>query len=640
MLAFYGDVGAQHGRYSPLVARVGFELRATTPITPWLEGGIHVMHGRVGVNERSLVRNLNFESRITTGGLLLRYNFLQLLNPHRVVEPFINVGIESVEFLTKTDLRDGQGRTYNYWSDGTIRDIAESAPNAGDALLIQRDYTYESDVRESNLDGFGKYEERTWAIPVGFGARMDIGHGFDFRMGATMYLTRTDLIDGITQNSVDERKGTAGNDRFLFSSFSFGYTIPMKKAAPKPKLTPLNSGAVDELAWLGDEDGDGVQDIRDLCPYTPAGVAVDASGCPMDGDGDGVPDHADDELDTAAGAPVDERGVTMSDARLLKAWLAYKDSANVNLVTTRVESFGPMPPPPVKVDRMYVVKVGEQSQTIDETLIQQLLSIPDIRAVEQGDSTFFVVGSYDNIPEALRRELQLRGMNVKGSVMAEENGMLIDVTGDVDREKAKMAPPPTATDPVKRDVIIRVQLGAFRNPLSKNIFKGIEDLVVIKGDDGLTRYYTGSFTDVNFAAAHKVEMLLLGFEGAFLVAFREGKRISMAEAGARITGSEDLRNVPSGSIDKSKLRYRVQVGSFLGNVPMETMGRLIELGDVRHIAGSDAVRYYYGQFTDRAQADDAREAIQRKGFPDAFVVGEMNGQVIPAEEADALMQQP
>ena len=70
-------------------------------------------------------------------------------------------------------------------------------------MLIERDYTYESDVRESDLDGFGKYLERTWAVPVGVGARMDIGHGFDFRMGATMHFTLTDLVDGVNGQSLE-----------------------------------------------------------------------------------------------------------------------------------------------------------------------------------------------------------------------------------------------------------------------------------------------------------------------------------------------------------------------------------------------------------------------------------------------------
>ena len=78
-----------------------------------------------------------------------------------------------------------------------------------------------------------------------------------------------------------------------------------------------------------------------------------------------------------------------------------------------------------------------------------------------------------------------------------------------------------------RNTVVRVQLGAFRDKLGKDIFTGIPDLVVIKGDDGLTRYYTGSFTDVNPAATHKVEMLKKGFNGAFLVAFKDGKRVSL-----------------------------------------------------------------------------------------------------------------
>jgi OmpA-OmpF porin, OOP family len=44
---------------------------------------------------------------------------------------------------------------------------------------------------------------------------------------------------------------------------------------------------------MKDADGDGVSDRKDKCPNTPAGVAVDATGCPLDGDADGVPDYQD-----------------------------------------------------------------------------------------------------------------------------------------------------------------------------------------------------------------------------------------------------------------------------------------------------------------------------------------------------------
>ncbi|MBL7972761.1 MAG: OmpA family protein [Prolixibacteraceae bacterium] len=43
-----------------------------------------------------------------------------------------------------------------------------------------------------------------------------------------------------------------------------------------------------------DSDKDGIPDRKDKCPNTPAGVAVDAGGCPIDTDGDGVADYLDD----------------------------------------------------------------------------------------------------------------------------------------------------------------------------------------------------------------------------------------------------------------------------------------------------------------------------------------------------------
>jgi len=47
------------------------------------------------------------------------------------------------------------------------------------------------------------------------------------------------------------------------------------------------------LQGCPDADGDGVTDLSDKCPNTPAGVKVDATGCPLDRDGDGVPDYQD-----------------------------------------------------------------------------------------------------------------------------------------------------------------------------------------------------------------------------------------------------------------------------------------------------------------------------------------------------------
>lgn len=61
-------------------------------------------------------------------------------------------------------------------------------------------------------------------------------------------------------------------------------------------------------AGPGDSDGDGVTDDKDQCPDTPAGVVVDAVGCPLDTDGDGVYDYLDKCPGTPKGAKVNAQG--------------------------------------------------------------------------------------------------------------------------------------------------------------------------------------------------------------------------------------------------------------------------------------------------------------------------------------------
>ena len=62
------------------------------------------------------------------------------------------------------------------------------------------------------------------------------------------------------------------------------------------------------LQGCPDADNDGVADNDDKCPNTPAGVKVDATGCPLDADADGVADYLDKCPNTPAGAKVDANG--------------------------------------------------------------------------------------------------------------------------------------------------------------------------------------------------------------------------------------------------------------------------------------------------------------------------------------------
>ncbi|HLR16859.1 MAG TPA: OmpA family protein [Alcanivoracaceae bacterium] len=123
--------------------------------------------------------------------------------------------------------------------------------------------------------GAGKDEEALVGVEAGL-QRGFFNQNFVFDMGARpMWTDFDDRVDGEIYAAVN----------LVFGA----------------KTTPAAPAVVDS-------DGDGVPDSIDECPNTPAGVAVDAVGCPLDSDGDGVPDYLDMCPDTPAGALVDEDG--------------------------------------------------------------------------------------------------------------------------------------------------------------------------------------------------------------------------------------------------------------------------------------------------------------------------------------------
>ncbi len=646
-LSFYGDVGNNLRSYSPLVGNFGGHFKIGAPLYHFLDFDAYAMYGKLTVSETSGNRRLNFSSQIRMMGAGLTYNFGNFLKPGYEIAPYISIGIAGFEFLSKTDLYDGAGNRYHYWSDGSIRNQAENSPQAAHAIEIQRDYTFETDVRELREDQIGTYPERSFAIPVGVGAVLNLTEHLRLRLGAEMYFTFTNNIDGVTDENRGSGFGNSRNDWFLYTNAGISYNFDVQKK--KPKSAPAFTGE----DWLAmddeDQDGDGVSDMTDLCPNTPAGVAVDAHGCPVDGDGDGVPDYLDLEPNSAANAFVDADGVTISDDYFLNSYLFWIDSIyDMNYLTSRIETASlPERKAGKKSDRKFHFKV-EENDGLSTEMIQRILSIPDIHAVEHNDEHMFLIGEYTELFKAVERKINLEADGISGSVIAFDNGRYIAVDDEsapieadlrrltrVDEDYDDELSEPTL------DVVYRVQIGAFENPLSRDIFSDVHSLITIKGTDGLTRYVSGSFTDLQSAANHKVDLLLGGFEGAFVTAYRGGKRISLTEAGAIVSGTDDrTQEVSSPSFDLSLVKFRVQIAAYRDEVPTDILDQFIELGEIRPMRGADgATRYVFGEFDNYQAAAQAKERIASEQFKDAFVIGDFNGQLITAQEAIQMLNQ-
>ena len=642
---FFGDVGGDTRGYSPLSSDFGYHIQLSNELSPYLELNFQAIFGKFTVNEINTDRRYNFMSEVRTGGVNLSYNFGHFLKEDRFIEPWVSVGIASFEYLSKTDLYDSEGNMYHYWSDGTIRSIDENAFNASEAVMLQRDYQYETDLREMNADGLGKYQERSWSIPVGAGVNLRMTDRFRTRIGATMHYALTDLVDNVSSTGEGVRKGNSSNDKFLYASIALNYDLSI---TPKEKPQPIQF--LDEngdliTMDLSDWDKDGVGDLEDKCPGTPEGATVDSNGCPVDSDGDGFPDFRDDEPASLAGSIVNAKGVFMTDQEVETRYLAWTDSIPWIAYAgpdNFSEDFASINPDPSRMpnDPGYTVQVGVSDRGLTQAEINTILSLKDVRSVKRGDQSVYVVGDFDKLPDAVQRKMELDQTGIAGAVRYDDGEQMRNVDAKAMAVENQLRTANENTSSIADEgVVYRVQLGAFRYQLSKNIFNGINDLVAIQGDDGLTRYSSGVFDNPRQAATYKALMLVEGFEGAFITTYQSGKRISLAEAGMNVAeDAEDVTyDVANGSIKKELIRFRIQLGAYEGNIPTEVLDAFLELGKVRPMRDTDGItKYLHGEFSSLEEAESALTRIHDEGLPGAFVIGDFNGKLIPADQAQKL----
>ena len=639
MFTFYGDVSKGKKDNGATISRIALDLHITQPVTSYLDGSFYFLKGKVGANERSATRNVNFLSDVSVWGIKSVYNFNQFLPVERYISPYVSIGIESIEFLSKTDLYDANGNYYHYWSDGTIRDIAEDADNSSEAQRLQRDYVYESDVRNTSPDSLGDYKERTIGIPIGVGVRMKLTEQVSFDLGTSLHLTGSDYIDGISDESKGERQGDRSNDRLLFTSFSLNYNInpvdPVDLSKP-----PIDEGDL----MAGDEDADGVIDFYDRCPNTPELVEVDENGCPLDTDKDGVADYMDDEMDTPEGNPVDSLGVSLSDEYFAERYARYSDTTKgggggIDTIRTTSYSEGGQE----VASEKFMVRIGEFSGGLPQDVAEELLSIPDVNTWEEDGTTYITVGNYDNLPDALKRQLHLNEQGFVGSSVVQEDkkGKLKAV--DSSGETVGYYEASEFEDP-EDQVIYRVQIGAFRNKLRKSIFKDVPGVMMVPFDDGINRYFSGSYTSMEDAARAKIDLLTKGYKGAFIVTFKNGKRISVRQAGGTVVDNiadieKARKNGDNKSISDGLVKFSVQIGAYKGQVPPEILNVVLTLQDIqRERTDEGLVRYFSGNFSSAKEAEQLRDELKSKGIPDPTVIGRFKNTTITEQEAIELQK--
>ncbi len=664
MLSFNGDLYANHYQ-APWTARIGYDLNISQRLSKSFQLNFNVLFGKLGANEWLDNRQQNFQAEIRSYGISIMYDFGNFIPDKYRIRPWISAGVNAFDFLSKTDLYDKNGNKYFYWNDGSIKNIDEYATNASSAINLVRDYTYETDIRELNKDGFGKYNEYSFSFPVGFGAIMKITDRFDLKMGMQYYFTTTDYVDGITNNSLGTRAGNSHKDNFVYTSFALQYDLVFKK---KSKMDTMPDGYFEGVDWLaidnGDYDEDGIKDSDDKCHGTTKGATVNEFGCPLDDDKDGVPNYSDDELTTPEGMAVNLNGVSLNDEYWQNWYNQYMDSGNV-IPTQIIENFYAAQQDSInkantavsnisnsnkKNDKTFTVELARYTGPVPNDEMAFLLSIGDIQStiLEDGSTVLYTAGSYKEIQNAIKRRDEFIKEGSKNARIGhfDKDGKLIILSED---EITKLIGGDNIIDNednnnefTNGDIVYRVQLGAYKNRISKGIFKNAGKVVELKGDDGLYHYTTKGYKTIQNSANTKADLVVDGYGDAFITAYKDGKRIAlnMTNATMETKEEENLTEIKSfSSIDKSLISFKIQLGALRKTESSILEEKTEGIKDIeKQTTASGLIRYTAGSFNDFSKADKYREELANKGFTEAFVIAVFKGEVISIQEAQELLK--
>lgn len=210
----------------PFTDRLGAGLQINYGITPSMTIGFAFVSGSMfgqirSTAESPLFTNLNVRTTVFVPQIRLGYHFAGHFRNHTpgVFQPWLFSGVGLAFFNPLGDITNDQGVPYHYWGDGTIRDLPETPDNQGKAGFMNRDYFYETVLRDADFDGLGPFPRATLAIPVGVGFDINLNQSFSLSIGASFHYTFTDHLDNITPKSgalnPTRAIGKKGNDSFL-----------------------------------------------------------------------------------------------------------------------------------------------------------------------------------------------------------------------------------------------------------------------------------------------------------------------------------------------------------------------------------------------------------------------------------------
>lgn len=578
-LSFFGDIGEETSKLNVFGKfNKAFKVSANKRFGDMFGVSADAMFGSLSQTDNRADRHLNFYTKVQQYSLNFDFYFDndKIISKSSNFSPFVSIGLGFLYFNPKSDLLDANGNAYHYWNDGSIRsqDFNPEFPELGDVLV--RDYSF-----ETSLDPNNTYQHTSLVIPVKAGVNYKFSDAFEAGLCVSYVFTQTDNIDNLGYGNNKFAFFSGHNDSYLETSLSIRYNIGGKliSRGDEARYNGVDfAGLVNE-----DSDFDGVVDMDDECPGTPAGVLVDEWGCPYDDDDDGVPNYIDKEINTIAGVDVDDFGVAITpewieakyirDSLIMSGVIVLNKDTSIFRNVSYSKTVTSVPKYrkgiiPVNKEKIMIAKNDAnqnleitKNNVVDEKIAKNTVPVKK-HYTSKVDSIYYSTHPDENISN----EVILSNNSIikdKNKILIGENSnnkIIVNSTdnnnensntnklvantsnnfipinnnvGIIEKPKKNYKPDFIGSTEKLEGVVFRIQIGSSNKSTKENYyirkFK-ISDSIYIDYFNDLYKYSIGTFKTYEEADAYKKGLKLKSKLEIFIIAFNNGQRISVKDA--------------------------------------------------------------------------------------------------------------
>ncbi|MAW64654.1 MAG: hypothetical protein CMD18_00500 [Flavobacteriales bacterium] len=256
------------------------------------------------------------------------------------------------------------------------------------------------------------------------------------------------------------------------------------------------------------------------------------------------------------------------------------------------------------------------------------------------DSEQFV---YRNLVKDEVEQLKSLGITSKqGDEFLATSSVPVVVDSQPDVSSSSKEVTPTEENGLSNDLLkinglfYTVQVGVYKTPRQSSDLFGLSPLYTEKTSSGYLRYTTGMYQDYNSADQRKTAVRNQGVRDAFVTAYKNNQRISVAQA-------REEQNTPNGISSNSELTpdnievvFKVQVGAYRTPIVIERNPVFKELTNYKISSlktSGGLLIYMVGAYKTKEEADNLRQVVVDFGGRDCFVVALVNGKRIPIARA-------